>query len=387
MLTRPGDLEPTCAECHAKPDYCPCGPVRVAPEPDIELELIAGRYTPVDWAEAWAAKPEAVDWLVRPFIEAGTVNALYAAPGTGKSLIALEWALRLAREGRAVVYIDEENRLAEDIVDRLQAMGAVPGELSKLVMYSFASLPPLDTPVGGLHLLALALTHGAELVVIDTASRMISGGENDSDTWLKLYACSVKPLKARKVAVLRIDHPGKDAERGQRGSSAKNGDVDTVWRLTQFEGGSRFFRLDREKSRSGHGDGDTIQVERRYAPLRHVWTVPDSTPKMTPLGQLCGQLSTLGVPPSSGRDKCRTALVSAGISVRNDLLSDVVRHRKTGCDCPGQVPDSSDSAVTRPPTVRVPPTRSGGERGQVGGDPSQQALGDWPNESIGKAAS
>lgn len=378
MLTRPGELEPSCAECHAKPDYCPCRPLRAADDPGLEIELIAGKYTPVDWAAAWAAKPETVDWLVKPFIEAGTVNALYATPGTGKSLMALEWALRLAREGRTTLYIDEENRLSEDIVDRLQAMGAEPGELGKLVMYSFAALPPLDTPIGGMHLLALAITAGAELVIIDTASRMIIGGENDSDTWLKLYSCTIKPLKARGIAVLRIDHPGKDAERGQRGSSAKNGDVDTVWRLSQFERGSRFYRMEREKSRSGRGE-ETVQLERKFAPLRHVWAVPDSAPKITPLGQLCGQLSALKVPPSSGRDRCRTALVSAGIAVRNDLLSEVIKHRKFGCNCPGQVGDSWDSSVVQPPTVPTSPTRSGGEGGQVSGDPSLNPRPDCPH--------
>jgi AAA domain len=387
MLTRPGDIEATCAECHAKPDYCPCSSLRAAAEPGIELELIAGRYIPVDWPAAWASKPETVDWLVKPFIEAGTVNALYATPGTGKSLIALEWALRLARAGRTAVYIDEENRLAEDIVDRLQAMGAEPGELGHLVMYSFAALPPLDTPLGGLHLLALAVTAGAELVIIDTASRMIAGGENDSDTWLKLYACSIKPLKGRGIAVLRIDHPGKDAERGQRGSSAKNGDVDTVWRLSQIERGSHFYRMDREKSRSGHGE-EAVQIERRYAPLRHVWeekTVRTGGPQITPLGQLCGQLFGV-VPPSAGRDRCRTALDNAGITASNSLLSEVVKHRKEGCNCPsewrtgrGQV----GQAVTRPPTVRASPTRSGGDSGQVSGDPPPDVLDNWPADTIG----
>lgn len=387
MLTRAGDIEPTCAECHAKRDYCPCNPLRADPEPDFEIELIAARYAPVDWAAAWAAKPEAVDWLVKPFIEAGTVNALYATPGTGKSLIALEWSLRLAREGRTTLYVDEENRLAEDIVDRLQAMGAVPEELGKLVMYSFAALPPLDSPVGGLHLLALAIKHRAELIVIDTASRMISGGENDADTWLKLYSCSIKPLKARNIAVLRIDHPGKDNERGQRGSSAKNGDVDTVWRLDQLEHGKPFYRMKREKSRSGHGE-DLVQVERKFAPLRHVWSVRTEAPQVTPLGQLCGQLSRLA-PPSAGRDRCRTALQSAGIAASNDLLTEVVKHRKQGCNCPDQWRTGSGQvgqSVIQPTTVRPTPTRSGGGGGQLGGDPSTDPLDGWPEGSIGEEA-
>lgn len=321
------------------------------PDPDIELKLIAERYTPVDWRTAWLAKPVEVDWLVRPFIEAGTVNALYATPGTGKSLIALEWSLRLVRQDRAVLYIDEENRLTEDIVDRLQSMGATPDELGKLTLYSFASLPPLDTPVGGIHLLALAVAARAELVVIDTASRMIAGGENDSDTWLKLYQNSVKPLKGRGIAVLRIDHPGKDADRGQRGSSAKTGDVDTVWKLHQIEQGKPYFRMECEKSRSGHIQrGDVIMVERRFAPTRHVWepaqTVRDArdrSPETPRVQVLAEALDKAGIPPSAGRDRCRTALDSLGIPASTALLTEVVKHRKTRPDSSGQLASNADS--------------------------------------------
>lgn len=395
MLTRAGDVEATCAECHAKPDYCPCNPLRADPEPDIEMELIASKYAAVDWAEAWAAKPPEVNWLIRPFIEAGTVNSLYATPGTGKSLIALEWSLKLARSGRTVVYIDEENRLAEDVIDRLQAMGAMPGELDKLVFYSFASLPPLDTPVGGMHLLALAVANDAELVVIDTASRMIAGGENDADTWLSLYRNAIKPLKSRNIAVLRIDHPGKDNEKGQRGSSAKNGDVDTVWRLDQLERGKPFYRMKREKSRSGHGENDTIQIERKFSPLRHVWesesdskTVRGARDRSVekPRFQVIAEaLDRAGIPLSAGRDRCRSAADSLNIAASNALLNEVVKYRKTRPDSSGQLPVKPDSSAPQSGGANcpsAPPPHKGGGGGQVAPDQSPGS-GQWPAGSIG----
>lgn len=331
-----------------------------------QLADIAVQYTRVDWEAAWAVQPEAVEWLIEPVIEAGTVNSLFAKPGTGKSLIALEWALNLVRAGRPVLYIDHENRIT-DIVERLQAFGAEPGELGRLAFYSFASLPPLDTLAGGFHLLALAAHASAVLVIIDTTSRLIRGGENDSDTFLNLYRHSMRPLKARGIAVLRLDHPGKDAERGQRGSSAKDGDVDTIWRFAEVTKG-RAYRLHREKSRSGHGQSDMLDVAREYAPVRHVISVPDRSPETSPLGQLCGQLSKLGVPPSAGRDRCRTALVGAGIAVRNELLAEVIKHRKRGCDCPGQagtgqLPQSQGCQLSP-----FPPHYREGERGQVSSD-------------------
>src|SRR5262245_55055173 len=125
MLTRLGDLaqppdadQPRYTEAEALAElhdvygrYEAGGP-QDAPgyEDDDFLAEIAARYTPVSWDEAWAAQPEAVEWLFEPMLERGTINALYARIGTGKSLLALEIAMRLARRGLTVVYVDDENR-------------------------------------------------------------------------------------------------------------------------------------------------------------------------------------------------------------------------------------------------------------------------------------
>ena len=162
-----------------------------------ELAAIAGRYTPVDWEVAWKGRTDGVDWLIPPILEAGTVNVLYAKPGVGKSLLALQMALMLVRDGRTVVYVDDENRVS-DVVERLQAYGADPGELARLLLYSFAGLPPLDTATGGAHLLALAATADAALVTLDATTRMIQGRENDADTFLQLYLpCRGRPAGPR----------------------------------------------------------------------------------------------------------------------------------------------------------------------------------------------
>jgi hypothetical protein len=342
---------------------------------------IASRYVPVDWPRAWKDQPDDVQWLIEPVLEAGTVNALFAKVDTGKSLIALEWSLRLVREGRTVVYVDEENRIS-DVVDRLKAFGAEPGELARLLLYSFAELPPLDTMSGGIHLLAIAATASAGLVVLDTTTRMVQGRENDSDTFLALYRCSLVPLKSRGITVLRLDHPGKNEERGQRGSSAKDGDCDTIWRLTEVTKGLKY-RLHREKNRSGHApDSGVVEVDRRYDPVRHVWAVPDRSREIEAVGQLCGQLDRLGIPPSAGRDKCRTALNEAGIPISNDLLGRVIRQRRFA-------PDSSRTAGQPDPVSdqlsAVPPHTKWVGDGQVA-HPSPDGSGGWPPGSIGEQA-
>ena len=266
------------------------------PGPDdlAVLAGIAGQYAAVDLARSLESSAGSrPSQLIEPFLEVGTINALFGPPGTGKSLLTLEIALRLVREGRTVVYVDDENRVI-DLVERLQAFGAAPGELDRLRAYSFAGLPPLDTDRGGQHLLALAATAGADLVVLDTTSRMVDGSENDADTFLRLYRKSLIPLKGRGITALRLDHPGKDESRGQRGSSAKDGDVDTTWRIKAIT--ATTFRLEREKTRNGHGEPE-IELHRRFEPLRHEWAARDHPPEM----ELAGQLDDLGIPRNAGR--------------------------------------------------------------------------------------
>src|SRR5260370_28618471 len=112
-------------------------PAAAAPD----LAEIAARYVPVDWEQAFAGQPDHVDWLIPDLIEVGTANALFGKPGADKSMLALDWAASLAAAGRAVLYLDHENRVS-DVVERLQAFGYKPSELTALRFYSFADLPP-----------------------------------------------------------------------------------------------------------------------------------------------------------------------------------------------------------------------------------------------------
>jgi AAA domain len=320
-------------------------PVAVASPEDI-----AAIYQPVDWRQAWTDQPANIDWLIEEFLEKGTVNALFAKPGTGKSLLTLEVALDLARNDHIVVYVDEENRVT-DLVERLQAFGVTEDELdllnARLRTYNFAALPPLDTARGGQHLEAIAIADQAVLVVLDTTTRMIQGKENDSDTFLQLYRCSLKPLKARGITSLRLDHPGKDLDRGQRGSSAKDGDVDTVWKLTTITDGLRY-RLHREKSRSGHGEGDFI-LHRKYDPLCHIWSAPDNDE----INTLCGQLDQLGLPLEAGRPTARKLLTEAGIEVSNTQLEAAIRLRKAALGQSRAVRAAGDKADRCPPVPHI----------------------------------
>lgn len=305
--------------------------------PDPAEDTLPGRivvelYPVLDWHAAFAAQPVDVAWLVEPVIERGKSYAMYAPAKAGKSLLLQDLAAGVAT-GRPVLgnpaaapirvlYVDLENAVT-DVVERMSAYGHRPGDLANLRYLSFPALPPLDTRTGGAHLVALANHHGAELVVIDTVSRLIAGAENDADTLHAVYRLALAPLKAAGIAVVRLDHAGKDLARGQRGTSAKSGDVDVVWRLEVA--GPTGVTLTREATRNTHHP-ERVHLVRRFEPLRHELAAVAAMAVGTIAA--VAELDALDVPPDAGRDLCRAVLAKAGVRVSNDTLNAAIRHRK-----------------------------------------------------------
>jgi hypothetical protein len=316
------------------------------------------RNAPVDWATLWAQADEPVQWLAEPLVEAGTSVALYSPPKVGKSLLALDVCAGIAtgrrvlgkpaQAPRRVLYLDAENT-PRDLVERLTAMGYSPDDLDDRFAYvSFPSLPALDTEQGGREFVALLDKHRPDLVVLDTVSRFVQGDENDARTYADLYRLSLVKAKQRGIAVLRLDHAGKDVAKGQRGSSAKSADVDTVWRLELVSERDPAVRLTRDVTRNGHGEGKVL-LARIPNPLRHVPTgkavlASDDAvalEEMTPnVRRLVEALQKHGVPLGYGRDKAGRALNERGVSWSSGDLSVALKTRSSLADPMGS--DLSD---------------------------------------------
>lgn len=244
-----------------------------AVDPDALLER-AQRFEPVDWKVAWTQQPEAVEWIVEPLVERGRAVAFYSEAKAGKSLLWREICARLAAgqtcfvekpktvDPMNVVYIDLENNLV-DIVEDLMAMGFEAEQLvDHWFYYSFPEIGYLDTKAGGLNVLALALRHNADLVIIDTLARVVEGDEQDNNTYAAFYRNTGVLLKSRGIAYVRLDHEGKDLSKGMRGASSKRDDVDEVWRLSTEE---NTLSLKRTYCRKPHAD-DNLQLLRRKKP-------------------------------------------------------------------------------------------------------------------------
>lgn len=291
----------------------------------------------LDWFEVFANLDTEPDWLVPDLFERGGNYALYSEAKAGKSLLTLDLAAALAsgrpilggasRPPETVMYVDQENS-RNDVGKRLHAMGYDPRELHHRLLYAnFPNYAPLDTIQGAAQLLEEVAKHQPTMVVLDTIGRMISGPENDADTWHNLYRCTIARLKAAGVAVLRLDHMGKSADQGMRGSSAKVSDVDAVYRLAALGDRGTAIQLDRTHTRNGNGP-DRIICDRLVDPLRHIPS--DLTARERAIDGLIRTLDVHGIDPSWGRPRVSQALanLSPPIGAKNDRLQEAIKRRK-----------------------------------------------------------
>ncbi len=248
-------------------------------EPDDPYAQIRADMPCIDWHALWADDSEE-EWIVEPLLPARRLVALYSAPKVGKSLLMLEIAVGVSQGAVVlghqvhrpfrVLYVDFENDPKGDIRSRLQAMGHGPADLENLHYLSFPTMAALDSKAGGEQLLSAIAAYQAEVVVIDTVSRAVKGDENENDTWLAFYRHTGLLLKQAQVALIRLDHSGKDETKGQRGGSAKSGDVDAIWRMSKVTTGDSVFSLECDASRIHIPMGlRQITIHRETEPTLH----------------------------------------------------------------------------------------------------------------------
>ncbi|MEV6569971.1 AAA family ATPase [Streptomyces sp. NPDC051577] len=339
----------------------------------------------LDWAPFFATDFGATVLLPGKLLAPGQQIAVVGEGKAGKSLLIQELMWRIAtgqsclgdrpQDPIPVLYIDAENG-HQDIWDRFISYGGGPDRMGLLSYASFPPVRPLDTAGGGQDLLALVRECEAQIVCLDTVSRFISGPENDADTWLSLYRHTLLPLKRQGIASVRLDHLGKDSDRGARGSSAKNQDVDHVWELRAQGGGA--LSLKRAYTRTGIGPDQFSLVRQarkdgdRYLPgqTRHIlmtWDTEEEHAEGT-VEWLVDQLDALGLPNDAGNPRTKAALAAARIPAAKNKIEAAVRHRKNrdNSGSPDGFPQPLPEGV---PGERSPGTSKGSQKPQVNHSP------------------
>jgi hypothetical protein len=327
-------------------------------EPDLEAVLdrtgVDDALTDMllDWADFWANDHGDAEWIAEPVIPRGRSTAMFAPGGTGKSLLSLYIATSVA-VGRPifgrkidpcnVLYLDYE-MTADDLAERLGNMGYGPdSDLSGLHYALLPGLPGLDQPEGGKAVLRMAEIVDAQLVVIDTFGRAVHGDENEADTVRSWYRNTGLHLKHAGRAFLRVDHAGKDVEKGQRGTSAKNDDVDVVWQMVAGDGGT--FTLKAKKRRMSWVPEKVELVMREDDVLEFNLLHGDAWPAGT--ADCAKALDALGVPLDATVRTSMQLLKDAGKGRRQDVVRAAVRYRREQLMDLAQPVDNHPDRVSR----------------------------------------
>ena len=203
---------------------------------------------PVDWSLLDDGVPEH-PYLKHPYLPGAARVWVFGPAESCKSLYAAHTAAALTREGHRVVFVSQENPLAEEL-RRFGRLGIVRGLLD---LYHDQGIDLADPT----HVEALAAaTEGAALVVLDTLSACWSGDENSNAEISAFDREALQPLVRVGAAVLVLDHtghphafPSRSGANAGRGASAKAQKADVA--LVFKSGGDSLFAIHHVKNRFG----------------------------------------------------------------------------------------------------------------------------------------
>lgn len=308
-------------------------------EPETIEESVHHNLPIIDWHDLWEQDDEE-EWILEPLIAKRRGIVIYSPPKVGKSLFSLEMAVHISigdswlgvdiDAPHNVLYVDYENDPRGDTRSRLQAMGYGPDDLQNLKMLSFPTIDGLDSPKGAQQLLAACQVYECDIVIIDTISRAVDGDENENDTWLAFYRNTGLLLKQNEITMVRLDHTGKDESKGQRGGSAKSGDVDAIWKLSKItEDGSKL-QLKLDDSRMQIAER-TLILDRLSDPrLRHkVAGAGQMAAWDAKVNEIIDILDDHDFDRDAGGRKVRELLKTLKISASNEVMREAIRLRKT----------------------------------------------------------
>jgi hypothetical protein len=208
------------------------------------------RLRPIPWS-ALHTLPKR-EPLIRGVLDRGAMSCPYGGSNTGKTFFALDiaahialgwetWRGRKVRQG-AVVYIAAEGGLG--IEERLTAFRYHHEINADGVPFYVIPEPidlcsrPDDAKLLMAHIAELASDPPIELIVVDTLSRAMAGGNENSPDDMGRFIRNLDALRiATKAHVMVIHHSGKDEARGARGHGSLRAACDTEIEVSKAEGG------------------------------------------------------------------------------------------------------------------------------------------------------
>lgn len=231
----------------------------------IAVPPSTSRYKLRDLAASVQSQP--IRWMVKGVLPATGIAAMYGPSGSGKSFLALDLAMAVAKglpwfgkrtKPCPVVYVclEGETGLSNRLRVYLLSHGA--GGEFYAVTQPLDVLKEKDAPELAKAILELAAGQG--LVIVDTFNRAAPGMDENASTDMGRAIAMLKGFQgAVGGLVLLVHHTGKDATKGMRGHSSLHAALDAAIEVTR-NGDQRGWQV--AKSKDGEdGAGQPFQLE------------------------------------------------------------------------------------------------------------------------------
>ena len=185
-------------------------------------------------------------WLIDKEIPAESFMVLYGPTGSGKSFVALDYALRIA-QGAPVVYVAAEG--AHGYAARKLAW-CRHHKLPAGKLFFIAVAPNLLDTADVAEIVAAVAEVQPVLIVVDTLARTMIGGDENTQRDMGLFVAACDRLRlATAGTVLVVHHTGRNGNH-ERGSTVLRGASDQVISIDNDDG---LIRLACEKSKDSAG--------------------------------------------------------------------------------------------------------------------------------------
>lgn len=242
------------------------------------------------------AKLPPLRWLVDKEIPAEGFMVLYGATGSGKSFVALDYALRIAQD-QPVVYVAAEG--AHGYASRVlawQRHHKLPaGQLSFIV-----TAPNLLDPAHVTEIEATVAEVKPALIIVDTLARTMVGGDENTQRDMGQFVAACDRIRtAAGGTVMIVHHTGRNGNH-ERGSTVLRGAADQV---ISIENDDSLIRLACEKSKDTAG---FPQRGLRLVTVETGRTAEDGTPETSCVLLPSDQVTMSGTLTRSGRTLLET---------------------------------------------------------------------------------
>lgn len=182
------------------------------------------------------------DFLVHGILPVGGFSVLYGPPGSGKTFVALDWAMCIAtgfrwqqREVRRgqVVYVSGEG--GPGLKSRVRAWKAHREFSGRAGVHFLREAVTVLDPADLQRFIheVRQLDIQPNLVVLDTLARCFAGGDENSTADMSNFVAGVDRIRTQlETSVLVVHHSNKSSG-SERGNTALRGAADTMTKLTE----------------------------------------------------------------------------------------------------------------------------------------------------------